>query len=551
MTENELKSLERNRFFYGKLLTAEDFIAEQNYFNTKIRLLNRLLFGSGVVAGLNVIKADERSVAIDGGVALDGAGREIIVPEPMIVRISELDGYEAFARENSDRVRAYLCIEYDEKRTQPIHSIALSALDDENDGPEHNRIAEGFSLYITAEEPEDIPSEAEARALVRRTVVSDTIDVSVTLPAVVRAGEEFVLETAVDAGSGGAEIELEFELTLEALSAEDGSAAVRVEYRGAAERGSVFTRLRADRSFANRGVIRIENARAFRDKVPLAARAVCAETEIVGGGALAVTEGLKRRSAARRTGLYLARLELYVSPQYYILESVASLPFSQSVPTAAELRSFQIRSEFTRASRADIAEKAAPKPAAGPLVNSGSVTVEIPDKAKRGQTFRSAEIPHGLGTGTVFVTAGTADGSSVVFEGVPILNGDFCCGTSVDRDAGLFSVSVRLNRDLDRRTLELCWFAVKTPDKTARGELEIYPSVYYARRYETVRFSVSHPDGGVWRSRELRWSVTPDDGGAITPEGVFTAFDKAGFYEIAVSCAADPSLTATAFLVVK
>ena len=102
MISDKLNALERNRFFYGKLLTAEDFIAEQNYFNTKLRLLNSLLFGSGVIAGLNVIKTDERSVAIDRGVALDNAGREIIVPEPMIVKINELDGYDEFIRENTD-----------------------------------------------------------------------------------------------------------------------------------------------------------------------------------------------------------------------------------------------------------------------------------------------------------------------------------------------------------------------------------------------------------------------------------------------------------------
>ena len=39
---------ERNRYFYGKLLTVRDFESEQKYFNDKSRLLNRLLFGSGV-----------------------------------------------------------------------------------------------------------------------------------------------------------------------------------------------------------------------------------------------------------------------------------------------------------------------------------------------------------------------------------------------------------------------------------------------------------------------------------------------------------------------
>lgn len=47
---------ERNRYFYGKLLSVEDFETEQKYFNDKRRTVNRFLFGSGVVCGLGVWK---------------------------------------------------------------------------------------------------------------------------------------------------------------------------------------------------------------------------------------------------------------------------------------------------------------------------------------------------------------------------------------------------------------------------------------------------------------------------------------------------------------
>lgn len=553
MISDELKALERNRFFYGKLLTAEDFIAEQKYFNTKIRLLNRLLFGAGVIAGLNVIKTDERSVSVDSGIALDYAGREIIVPEPMIVKINELDGYDGFIRENTDYTRAYLCIEYNEKRTQPIHSIAASALDDENNGSEYNRITEGFSLYITAKAPEGNPCDAEDRALVRKTLISDGIDVSIVFPRTVRAGEEFILETHIDRGSIDNEIKLEFDLKLEALTAADGSDTAHVMYQGQTDRREnemIRTKLRSNASFADKGRIRIENVKAFCDKARLSVSPVCAETEIVGDSGFAVIRSLKRRSEERRFGLYLARLDLYVSPQYFILESVKSLPFSQIVPTAADLRSFQLRSEFTRTHSSRSTENSAP-PSVQPLANSGYISVEIPAKAKKGQIFRSAEIPHGLGTGAVFINAGISAGSGIVFESSSVVNEDFSYGVSVNKDTGMFFVSVRLNRDSEKSTLNFCWLASRLPEKTVRRKLEIYPSVHYAGRYETVQFTVSHPDGGVWRNGELEWSVTPDNGGTITQTGLFTAFDKAGFYEIGVSCPAEHDLTASAFVVVK
>lgn len=553
MISDELRALERNRFFYGKLLTAEDFIAEQNYFNTKMRLLNSLLFGSGVIAGLNVIKTDERSVAIDSGIALDHAGREIIVPEPMIVKINELDGYDGFIRENADYTRAYLCIEYNETRTQPIHSIARNALDDENDGPEYNRVTEGFSLYITAKAPEGNPCESEDRALVRKTVISDVIDVSIVFPRTVRAGEEFILETNIDKGNADKEIELEFDLKLEALTAADGSETAHIMYKSLTadpENEIIRTKLRSSLSFADKGIIKIENVKAVCNKVRLSAAPVYASTDIVGDSGFAVINSLKSRNEERRFGICLARLELYVSPQYFILESVKSLPFSQIIPSVPELRAFQLRSEFVQTRCSGSVEKPI-QPLVRPIVNSGYIGVEIPEKAKKGQIFRSAEIPHGLGTGTVFISAGFSDGGGIVFESSSVVNMDFGYGVSVNKDTGMFSVSVRLNRDHEKDTLNFCWLASRLTEKTVCRKLEIYPSVYYAGRYETVQFTVSHPDGGIWRNGELEWSVTPDGGGIITQSGSFTAFDKSGFYEIGVRCLSEPDLTASAFLVVK
>lgn len=549
----ELKALERNRFFYGKLLTAEDFIAEQNYFNTKIQLLNRLLFGSGVIAGLNVIKTDEQSVAIDSGIALDHEGREIIVPEPMVVKINELDGYDRFIRESADYACAYLCIEYNETRTQPIHSIAQSALDDENDGPEYNRVTEGFSLYITAKEPEGDPCEAEERALIRKTVISDVIDVSIVFPRIVRAGEEFILETNIDKGNADNEIELEFDIKLEALTALDGSETAHITYKShtaGLENEIVHTRLRSNLSFANKGIIRIENVKAFCNKTQLSAVTVYAVTDIVGNSGFAVINSLKGRNEEHSFGLYLARLELYVSPQYFILESVKSLPFSQIIPSVPDLRAFQLRMEFARTRCSNRVEDPV-QPSVQPLVNSGQISVEIPEKAKKGQVFRSAEIPHGLGMGAVFINAGFSDNGSIVFEGASVVNDNFSYGVRLNKDTGMFYVSVKLNCDHEKDTLNFCWLASKNSEKTVCRKLEIYPSVHYAGRYETVQFTVSHPDGGIWRNGELEWSVIPNDGGIITQSGLFTAFDKAGFYEIGVKCLAEPDLTASAFLVVK
>ena len=59
MVENEekeksiLRQFERNKYFYGKLMTVSDFELEQEYFNGKRYLLNRLIHGKGLLFGFS------------------------------------------------------------------------------------------------------------------------------------------------------------------------------------------------------------------------------------------------------------------------------------------------------------------------------------------------------------------------------------------------------------------------------------------------------------------------------------------------------------------
>lgn len=80
---NDMCSPVRNRFFYGKAMGVMQFNLEQDYFNNKRWLLNRLVSGWGVVCGLNVtLGADNQSVVVGTGLAIDKCGREIVVCQP-------------------------------------------------------------------------------------------------------------------------------------------------------------------------------------------------------------------------------------------------------------------------------------------------------------------------------------------------------------------------------------------------------------------------------------------------------------------------------------
>lgn len=88
----ELGQFERNNYFYGKLMTVRDFEAEQDYFNNKRFLINRMIHGIGIICGLKVEdgnseakkrpqkdKNNSWSVYLNPGVALDCCGHEIVV----------------------------------------------------------------------------------------------------------------------------------------------------------------------------------------------------------------------------------------------------------------------------------------------------------------------------------------------------------------------------------------------------------------------------------------------------------------------------------------
>jgi len=78
----ELSTPRRNKFFHGKLMDVHQFELETEYEMGLRRLTNRLVTGFGVVGGLDVVEGDDHlSVRVGPGLAIDGWGREIVVPE--------------------------------------------------------------------------------------------------------------------------------------------------------------------------------------------------------------------------------------------------------------------------------------------------------------------------------------------------------------------------------------------------------------------------------------------------------------------------------------
>jgi hypothetical protein len=125
-----LRCLKRNRFFPGKLLTAEDLELEQEYFREKLKRHNRYLHGFGIVFGLEVSKGRSAAV-ISPGLAIDCQGNEIVVPEPLELALPSPDLASTI----------FLNISYNEEETDPVPNPLAIGSDLENSRMEESAVA--------------------------------------------------------------------------------------------------------------------------------------------------------------------------------------------------------------------------------------------------------------------------------------------------------------------------------------------------------------------------------------------------------------------------
>ena len=133
----------RTNFFAGRLLTAEDFSAEQDYLLGRFRRHNRLLHGSGVVQGLDVSLTGDTttpSVTIGPGYALDPIGDEICVGSATALPLP---------REGTG---LYVVICHRESPTDPVPVFSDPAEPDSATKP--SRIADTFELFLSATSPQ-------------------------------------------------------------------------------------------------------------------------------------------------------------------------------------------------------------------------------------------------------------------------------------------------------------------------------------------------------------------------------------------------------------
>lgn len=118
--------LVRNRFYPRKLMEVRHWQAEQDYHRRARQLLTRLSTGNGVLCGLEVALTEVGTLVITAGVAVDGQGRVVIVPEALEVDPSHLTGPATANTEPVSEGSVTISVAYRECGTEPAPLPAQS-----------------------------------------------------------------------------------------------------------------------------------------------------------------------------------------------------------------------------------------------------------------------------------------------------------------------------------------------------------------------------------------------------------------------------------------
>lgn len=587
MENRQLLPFERNRYYAGKLLTSADFQAEQNYFNNKRRFLNNMALGAGILCGLSVYSLDDLSIMVESGAALDGLGREIVVENSVVRKLSAIEGFESLTSD-----RAALCLRYREEAVHPVVTLNRTDRDEEY---ELNRLREGWELFLTDAASLEEPAEPETEFFTRATLFEDRdYTVYALMPATVSAGSTVKLLVRVQKLSEK-EKKLSLDCTLQAPAflAEGGGHEVRFFAADLAlSQGETFD------------CIGWLTAGQPAEEAMILAKPEAVRISI-GGEQKAASESFLLRAAispdspekivAREVGrvsleartlapapdyIRLADITLQLTKKAYLIEHVEERGVKHylSSPSTAELRR-TYESWFGRPGAGEPSrEPRLPREMAGslafqePLYATGTCEIPLGDRARRGEIFYSSEIMHGLGPGNVFVQVGfeylaedarlSATAKNTIYGDVSLFDQEKLpiqpaqTAVKVMNDRGSFVVAARLLRETSYVMLLLRWVAIKTPSEEDRSLLQrisdksispVQPTILLGTRescYFNVRFRNMEPCG-------LTYELTDKDSGEITADGVYTAPAREGVYEIRISCADAPLICTYAYAIVK
>ena len=590
MNNNKLYPFERNRYYPGKMLTSADFQAEQSYHINKVRFLNGLMYGSGVICGLGVFSLDDQSVLIESGAAIDGHGREIIVDSSTVKKLSAIEGFDSLTGDV-----ARLCVRFKEQEIHNVYSV--NRREDEKEY-EFNRISEGYELFLTDKESNQSDFAPETEFLTKEVLFkSENYIGEVMIPATVCKGRniKIVMEIrklssedvslncrgllempALVSGEG----EHEIEIGVENLRLTEGDSFRKEYWVHVQDTPALVTEiiLRSGTAFAFENDSAINTSSNFSLRIMLSR---ISPLELVSSQTGKLNLEM-RGIGLKDDSVPLADLKIVRTTNNYLIDTISEETAKSYILTPAQmLTRSQYLSFFEK--EVDLSE-GKPEKQEQVVTQSGGTrtefsniatgTLEVPlgKNARAGDIRYSGEIPHGLGAGNVYVDIGysyvsddpgLATNQKCTFYGNPDLfsrkdeqMSDVETAVKVLNEKGSFVVAARLLRDVDYLTLTFRWVAIRFPSGDEMEVAEDYydksisvatPTVIMGTK-ESHFFSVRFNN---MKSTAITYELTSPGSGEISSDGVYTAPSREGVYEIRIYCTDMPVICTYAYAIVR
>ncbi|MCR4780964.1 MAG: hypothetical protein K5876_07710 [Ruminiclostridium sp.] len=569
MKNTQLYPFERNKYFYGKLLSVEDFNFEQKYMNDKRRLVNRLVHGIGVVCGLNVVRVDDVTISVESGLAFDTTGREIVVDMPVTKKLSMLNGYDT-ALSSGSNAYVYLCLEYSEGDKGSAHNIVPDSGKRDAD-----RIKEGYNLYLTSSEPEDNLECADSLFEEAVTVFrSGSIHIRHVMPRFANPDGKFIFRVEIETFSKQFAA-FSYDIQLVCLnSAADGSSVIKVNFdETLLDKTGRYT---LDFELTAANVTNTEGTatpdpQTFRlayDKNP-------AEGTITGRSSVHITDEDVYDAFVKNTydhsmdtelrntvgqRLYLARIGLVNSVGSSIIDDIENVPFGQYVASNTLLSAIGRNTLRYGAGEHALpaAGSAAVAQAAGGRnteIASGICRINLNSGSLKNKVFYSEEIFHGLGLGSVTITLGAVTESGTIYGNPSVFRDEeapYEVAAKLDPSKGSFIIGVLTKSTTLQDYIDVKWTAFHDVDEKVAEKssmkITIKPNSLIIKPRETKYLEAVCSN---MTNKTVRWSVSPSTGGEIDSNGMYSAPNTEGVYEVIAQSAVYPEVKASIMVVVR
>ena len=570
MKNTQLYPFERNKYYYGMLLSVENFNAEQKYMNDKRRLTNRLLHGSGVVSGLNVVMIDEQTISVESGMALDNTGREIVVSSPVTKKLSMINGYNSALKSGSSPY-VYLCLEYSDEEQGQAYDLAAGT-----GGQTHDKIREGYGLYLTSVEPEDDIDPVKSLYEQSVTVFSEeNLRIRHVMPRFINPMSAFDFRVEIETLTSQF-VSFSYDVQLICMTTEnDDSSVLTVRFNEAyMEKKGKYTlsyKLRTNNVEDAQAVASVDPSTFLLtyDKIP-------SEGTVSGKSSAQIITGNVREAvflsgyekdmdtllrSSMASKLYIARIDLVNAGETVLIEKIRNVPFNQYVINsqmqAAIMQSIgKERSEDMPVLASAERVNAQPSRASDKDIRSGICRVDLSSGSLKNKVFYSEDIIHGLGLGSVTIILGlAAKNEGTVYGDAEIFKNDVPqvkLAAKLDPSKGSFVVGVMTVSTVLDDYIDVKWTAIRDVDETQgdKNEMKIMikPNSLVmkpreSRYLEAVCLNMAN--------KTPRWSVVPETGGNIDSNGQYTAPAEEGVYEVVAQSAVYPEIKASVMVVVR